>query len=203
MVVPEKKNDEEEGNDDDENRPMVLNTRANPEHVLLFQCSDEFLNQRIKNLKEEDIQGTHYNENDMKRRLEAYRKLNKEGTGQPIMLDFFREHKIDVRVIKIENNQNKIFEQCRSFVERVTSSPPIPRTGGTRTTTSTRPTEKPKDSSTRSTRNSTTRNTSPCTSLAGTKRNKTSGNSRKKSTRSSRNTPGTTKENSSIPEANP
>ena len=66
--MPEKSGDED-GGGDDENKPMILNLRINPHHVIIFNADDDFLIKRVANLKEDDVKGTHYNEKDISRRL--------------------------------------------------------------------------------------------------------------------------------------
>lgn len=47
-----------------------------PTSVIVFKQEDNFLINRVKNLKQEAVKGTHYNLTDMKRRLLAYRNAN-------------------------------------------------------------------------------------------------------------------------------
>jgi hypothetical protein len=47
--------------------------------------------------------GTHYTTEGMKRRLNLYRSLNKLNTGWPIIIDFFKENKLDILTIDIMN----------------------------------------------------------------------------------------------------
>jgi adenylate kinase len=47
-----------------------------PTSTIVFKELDNFLINRVKNLKQESIKGTHYNLADMKRRLAAYRIAN-------------------------------------------------------------------------------------------------------------------------------
>lgn len=82
---------EKEDDDDNENKKMILNRKILPQHIINFKGQDEQLIERIKGLKEHEIKGTHLTEKDMERRLKAFRQLNLEGTGFPIMVDFYKE----------------------------------------------------------------------------------------------------------------
>ena len=64
-----------------------------PNHIVYLNANDNFLNNRIKGLSEQKVQvGKHYSEADMKRRLDAYRKVNEAPNGDPSICDFFREY---------------------------------------------------------------------------------------------------------------
>ena len=58
---------------------------------MVFKQKDEFLVNRVRNLGEEKIEGTHYNEVDMKRRLKEYRNANESKVAEPSVQQFFRE----------------------------------------------------------------------------------------------------------------
>jgi adenylate kinase len=82
-------------------------------------ASDEFLFKRVRNLPEENIAGTHLEEDGMIRRLEQYRKLNDTSKGFPILLTFFAEHKLAVLNVNVEMTKADIFNTLRSFVDKV------------------------------------------------------------------------------------
>ena len=57
----------------------------------------------------------------MARRLAQYKSVNQSEKGDPILVDFFKENSIEVQTISVENNQNVIFDNVKSFIERVIS----------------------------------------------------------------------------------
>jgi len=52
------------------------------------------LKQRVKELPEKEILGTHYTEDGMKRRIELYKKNNTSDNGSPVLETFFKENTI-------------------------------------------------------------------------------------------------------------
>ena len=51
---------------------------------------------RVKELPEEKIAGTHYNQVDMVRRLKKYREANNSEIAEPAVQDFFTQKGIQV-----------------------------------------------------------------------------------------------------------
>ncbi|EAS02125.2 Dpy-30 motif protein (macronuclear) [Tetrahymena thermophila SB210] len=107
-----------DGEEDNENAEKIIDDTLIPESVVFFQASDEFLKQRVKELPEEKVAGTHYNEEGMNRRLADYRKHNEQNTGEPILFDFFKQNQIDPLIINSQNHDNEPFDNLRSFIER-------------------------------------------------------------------------------------
>jgi len=66
-----------------------------PEVVIQLNASNDFLTKRAKDLPEQLVAGTHYNDEGMKRRLAAYREANNEKTG-PVLTDFFTKRNLEV-----------------------------------------------------------------------------------------------------------
>lgn len=83
-----------------------------------MQGTDEFLKQRVKELPEERVANTHYNEEGMNRRLAEYKKNNDSTTGESILADFFKERFIEPLVINVTNPSNDSFDNLRTFIER-------------------------------------------------------------------------------------
>jgi len=50
--------------------------------------------QRVRELPEDKINGTHYNEEDMRRRIKAYREANNSQVAEPAVQDFFKQQGI-------------------------------------------------------------------------------------------------------------
>ena len=117
-----------------------------PSSVILLQQDDSFLVDRVKNLDEEVVAGTHYNLADMKRRLKKYRNVNESKVAEKNVLDFFNnakwtevsyakdpkdeekpaerkdtEHNCAVPVFKRDAAEDaaNVWEACKIFIERV------------------------------------------------------------------------------------
>lgn len=62
-----------EKDEDKDTEVKNANVAILPELVVVLEASDEFLKERIMNLPESEIQGTHYTEQHMLRRMKEYR----------------------------------------------------------------------------------------------------------------------------------
>ena len=99
---------------------MVIDDRKVPEFVVKFESTDEALKARIKGLPEEQVAGTHYNEEGMTRRLLAYNKNNFSESGSPVLATFFNENNIEILNLKLENmTDEEVFKAMKIFIERV------------------------------------------------------------------------------------
>lgn len=105
-----------EGEPGDPEGPKIIDAEIIPETVIIFEANDDYLKNVIKQLPENQIVGTHYTQEGMERRIAEYRKLNLKDTGNPILIDFFKENKIDTLVIECENKQNYTFDNMKSFI---------------------------------------------------------------------------------------
>ena len=85
---------EDGGEVDAETAEKIINNNIIPESVIFLNANDDFLNNRVKCLPEENLIDTHWDYEGINRRLPLYRKLNEEGTGNPILIDFFKENSI-------------------------------------------------------------------------------------------------------------
>lgn len=65
------------------------NQKIYPKSCILLTGSNNDLVNRVKELPEEDIAGTHYNNKDMTRRLKAYDVANKSEVAEPSVQAFF------------------------------------------------------------------------------------------------------------------
>lgn len=110
-----------EGEDVDPDNPiLVIDERKIPEFVIMLEATNEFLENRVRNLPEEEVEGTHYNEEGMRRRLEEYRKNNVSEGGVSVLSTFFDENNIEILRLKYGNITNEeIFKAMKIFVERV------------------------------------------------------------------------------------
>ncbi|KAK2577085.1 hypothetical protein KPH14_005893 [Odynerus spinipes] len=97
--------EEEEGEEEDEDKRTLeeIDIKASimPELVVALEASDDFLKERIIDLSEREVQGTHYTEKEMIRRLREYRERN---TDDNTPLQFFDEMEVHPLIIPIEDD---------------------------------------------------------------------------------------------------
>lgn len=67
----------------------VKNDEIFPGSVIVLEGRDEDLIARVRELPEDQIEGTHYNLEDMKRRIKKYRTANNSTIAEPAVQDFF------------------------------------------------------------------------------------------------------------------
>ena len=79
--------DEADEEADDENMPQY-NKLLMPELIVSLDASDDFLRQRVMNLPESVVVGTHNTEDGLMRRLAEYRAVN---TDDDTVLNYFDE----------------------------------------------------------------------------------------------------------------
>ncbi|XP_043522582.1 adenylate kinase 7-like [Frieseomelitta varia] len=85
----------------DEETEIETTVSIMPELVVSLEAGDEFLKERIIQRPEREIQGTHYTEEHMMRRLKEYRKRNTEDNTP---LNFFDEIEIHPFIIDVEDD---------------------------------------------------------------------------------------------------
>ena len=90
-----------------------------PKSAIVLKQDDKFLIDRVKDLSEEQIAGTHYTVNDMKRRLKSYRTINESQVAEPSVQKFFREHNIQLFQKDAAGPTNMIFDSTKIYIERV------------------------------------------------------------------------------------
>lgn len=103
FLIKEKKFDPETGEEIEEEEPeleegeeksfegYIRDEQIFPSSCIVLKQEDKFLIERVKKLPENKIAGTHYNYNDMVRRLKAYRELNESKVKEPSVQQFFQE----------------------------------------------------------------------------------------------------------------
>jgi adenylate kinase len=90
-----------------------------PSSVLRMDAEDDFLKQRVKDLPEEKVQGTHWTDADLDRRLKAYREANNSSVDDPSLTSFFEKHGIEVHASSAADEEEKVFEGQKIFIERI------------------------------------------------------------------------------------
>lgn len=128
LMKPAKEGDDEEEDDDDDDDPdkepsfdkHVKNDAIFPGSIIVLDGMDESLIKRVRELPEDRISGTHYNEADMRRRIKDYRTANNSKVAEPAVQDFFREQ--GVRFFREDNLKTRTKDALNSFkiyIERV------------------------------------------------------------------------------------
>lgn len=104
LMKPPKQNEEDEDDDDQDEEleegqepsfdKHIKNGAIFPGSIIVLDGADESLVQRVRELPEDKINGTHYNEEDMRRRIKAYREANNSQVAEPAVQDFFKQQGI-------------------------------------------------------------------------------------------------------------
>ncbi|XP_071962489.1 adenylate kinase 7-like [Antedon mediterranea] len=103
---------DDEDEQEENSKMPVFDKNIMPEVIISLNCTDEFLKDRVMNLPESVVAGTHNTEDGLQRRLQEFRVLNEEDTT---VLNYFDElefhpENIDVSKETDPKNQN-IVEQ--------------------------------------------------------------------------------------------
>ncbi|XP_076801317.1 adenylate kinase 7-like isoform X1 [Clavelina lepadiformis] len=113
--------DEDEG---DEPNKVNYDTTIMPEAVIALDASDPFLKERIMNLPEEVVQGTHNTEQGFLRRLQDYRSVNHE---DDTVLNYFDE--LEIHPEHFDVNE-KTDVKNEAIVEKISTALGEPRNYG-------------------------------------------------------------------------
>lgn len=95
------------------------NTEIFPKSCILMTGSDSALVDRVKELPEEAIEGTHYNFADMTRRLKGYRTSNNSQVAEPSVQMFFEKQTVQVFSEKITTPVCDALDSFKIYIERV------------------------------------------------------------------------------------
>jgi adenylate kinase len=79
-----------------------------PEFIFCLEANDEFLRNRVMNLPESVVHGTHNTETELNRRLTQYRNNNDE---ENTVLTYFDEREIDPIKIDVTKDSCVVFGQ--------------------------------------------------------------------------------------------
>ena len=122
----EEDDDEEEDDDDDpEKEPTydkhIVNDAIFPGSVIVLDGSDEALIQRVRELPEDRIVGTHYNEARMRQRIKDYRLANNSQVAEPAVQDFFQERGIKFFREDMMTRPKDALNSFKIYIERVSN----------------------------------------------------------------------------------
>ncbi|XP_029808273.1 adenylate kinase 7 isoform X2 [Suricata suricatta] len=100
--------EEEEEEEDVRGKIFPFDKLIIPELVCVLDASDEFLKERVMNLPESVVAGTHYSQDRFLRALGNYRELNTEDESVLNYFDEIEIHPIHIDVGKLEDPQNRL-----------------------------------------------------------------------------------------------
>ena len=89
-----------------------------PKSCILLTGSNTELIDRVKELSEEEITGTHYNAKDMQRRLMAYRTANNSEVAEPSVHRFFEEKEMQIFTESMSTAVSEAFDSFEIYIER-------------------------------------------------------------------------------------
>lgn len=113
---PKLKDEEEPADEEPDKSKMITDFSIFPQSVIEFYGTDEELINKVKELPEENIQGTHFNIDGMNRRFKEYRDYNFSPIGLPSVTDFFKEN--NVEVLSIHCSDPYTLEASKIYMER-------------------------------------------------------------------------------------
>ncbi|XP_022361120.1 adenylate kinase 7 isoform X4 [Enhydra lutris kenyoni] len=119
IVTPKDEGEDEEEGEEEEEEENVEDAQElldgikesmeqNAEFVCVLDASDEFLKERVMNLPESIVAGTHYSQDRFLRALSNYRDLNTEDETVINYFDEIEIHPIHIDVGKLEDPQNRL-----------------------------------------------------------------------------------------------
>jgi hypothetical protein len=95
-----------------------VNPAIMPQSSIIFNQTDDFLIKRVKNMDEDQVANTHYNLDDMKRRLKSYRSWNESNIAEPSMSEFFKNREVPVFEKDAAETAETAWHTIRIFIER-------------------------------------------------------------------------------------
>lgn len=107
----------EEGEEKDFSK-YVADEKIFPKSCMLLTGSDNALVNRVKELPEDAIEDTHYNYDDMTRRLKAYRKSNNSKVAEPSVQSFFDKNAVSVFEEGIDTAVVDALDSFKIYIER-------------------------------------------------------------------------------------
>ena len=132
MKAPKKGGEDDEEEEEEEEEELeegqlrnfdkyVKNDAIFPKSVLVLDGSDENLIQRVRELPEDQIVGTHYNEAEMRRRIKDYNLSNKSVVAEPAVQDFFQKQGIKFFKEDMMTRTKDALNSFKIYIERVSS----------------------------------------------------------------------------------
>ena len=76
----------------EEQNNLVLIEKIIPQFCIVFDAENDFLKQRVQQLPKTEVEGTHFTDPHMERRLKVYREQNQNAASEKNILKFFSQH---------------------------------------------------------------------------------------------------------------
>ncbi|XP_062595521.1 adenylate kinase 7-like [Saccostrea cucullata] len=114
----------EEEDDAEESAATKFDKTIMPDYVFCLEANDEFLRQRVMNLPESVVHGTHNDEEGLMKRLELYRSLNND---EETVLNYFDEKEFHPEKIDVTKDDSPMM---RDTVEKIKKTIGEPRNYG-------------------------------------------------------------------------
>jgi adenylate kinase len=89
-----------------------------PDSIILLDGDENYIKRRVKELPEERVTNTHWNNADLNRRNKVYRLMNNSPIGDPALVDFFKKWSIGVISERCDEEESKLVEGFKIFIER-------------------------------------------------------------------------------------
>lgn len=89
-----------------------------PDSIILLDGDEKLIKNRVKELPEKKVEGTHWNNSDLVRRNKLYRTWNNSQIGDPSLVDFFKKWEISVMQENCMDSETKLVEGFKIFIER-------------------------------------------------------------------------------------
>jgi len=110
----------EEGEEGEEDSPLSYDKLIMPEVVVSLEAADEFLKNRVMNLPESVVAGTHNTEEGLMRRLAEFRAIN---TEDETVLNYFDELEIHPDHIDITQDKTRKMTHTVEQIKKLMGSP--------------------------------------------------------------------------------
>lgn len=114
----------EEEDDAEESATTKFDKLIMPDYVFCLEANDEFLRNRVMNLPESVVHGTHNDEEGLMKRLELYRSLNND---EETVLNYFDEKEFHPEKLDVTKDDSPMM---RDTVEKIKKTIGEPRNYG-------------------------------------------------------------------------
>ena len=98
-----------------------IDTTISPSSVIVLRQDDNFLINRVKNLPDKEITGTHNNPKDLAKRLKIYRECNESQIAEPSVQQFFKERNTQTFTKDAASSEESLFNGIKIYIERIES----------------------------------------------------------------------------------
>lgn len=97
----------------------IKDTNIFPSSCIVLEGEDAALIKLVRGLPETQIANSHYNAEDMQRRLVAYRKANNSEVADPSVQDFFKQNGLSIFKESVQTEAEEALNAFKIYIERV------------------------------------------------------------------------------------